>query len=68
MYLRATKTELEATGESAEGMAETTSKLRASLYALSHQKVDILDSNGNYKSTFAIIKEMGAAWSEMSDQ
>ena len=46
MYLRATKTELEATGESAEGMAETTSKLRASLLALSHQKVDILDKEG----------------------
>lgn len=69
MYLRATKTELEATGESAEGMAETTSKLRDSLKALSHGQVDIFDeAKQEYKSTTEVIKEMGAAWSSMSDK
>lgn len=41
MYLRATKTELEEAGESTEGMAESTSKLRQELLALTHGKVDI---------------------------
>ena len=69
MYLRATKTDLEATGESADGMAETTSKLRESLKALSHGQVDIFDTvKQQYKSTTQIIIDMGKAWSVMSDQ
>ena len=41
MYLRSTKTELEAAGESTEGMADSISKLREELLALTHGKVDI---------------------------
>ena len=69
MYLRSTKADLEAAGESTEGMAETTSKLRDSLKALSHGKVDIFDEvTKQYKSTTDIIIEMGKAWDSMSDK
>lgn len=69
MYLRSTKAEVEAAGESTEGMAETTSKLRDSLKALSHGQVDIFDNaTKQYKSTTDIIIEMGKAWDVMSDK
>ena len=69
MYLRSTKADVEAAGESTEGMAETTSKLRDSLKALSHGKVDIFDNvTKQYKSTTDIIIEMGKAWDSMSDK
>lgn len=69
MYLRSTKAEVEAAGESTEGMAETTSKLRDSLKALSHGQVDIFDNaTKQYKSTTDIIIEMGKAWDTMSDK
>ena len=69
MYLRSTKADVEAAGESTEGMAETTSKLRDSLKALSHGQVDIFDNaTKQYKSTTDIIIEMGKAWDKMSDK
>ena len=69
MYLRSTKADVEAAGEFTEGMAETTSKLRDSLKALSHGQVDIFDSaTKQYKSTTDIIIEMGKAWDKMSDK
>ena len=51
MYLRSTKTELEAAGESTEGMADSISKLREELLALTHGKVDIQLDEDRYKST-----------------
>lgn len=68
MYLRSTKTELEAAGESTEGMAESTSKLREQLMALTHGKVDIMLNEDTYKSTYQIIKEMSEAWDTMTDK
>lgn len=68
MYLRSTKTDLEAAGESTEGMAETTSKLREKLLALTHQKVDIQLDADTYKSSYQILKEMSAVWKEMTDK
>lgn len=67
MYLRATKTELEDAGESTEGMAESTSKLREQLLALSHGKVDVLSDADTYKSTYQIFKDMAGAWKDMTD-
>ena len=67
MYLRATKTELEDAGESTEGMAESTSKLREQLLALSHGKVDVLLDEDTYKSTYQIFQEMASAWKDMTD-
>ena len=62
MYLRSTKTELEAAGESTEGMADSISKLREELLALTHGKVDIQLDEDSYKSTYDILKEMAGAW------
>lgn len=67
MYLRATKTELEEAGESTEGMAATISELRSELLALTHEKVDIQLDADTYKSTYQILKEMSAAWKDMTD-
>ena len=67
MYLRSTKTELEAAGESTEGMADSISKLREELLALTHGKVDIQLDEDSYKSTYQILKEMADAWHDMTD-
>ena len=67
MYLRSTKTELDAAGESTEGMADSVSKLREELLALTHGKVDIQLNEDTYKSTYQILKEMSAAWQDMTD-
>lgn len=68
MYLRATKTELEEAGESTEGMAETTSKLREQLLALTHGQVDIQLDEDTYKSTYQIFEDMADAWDDMTDK
>lgn len=68
MRIRGAKTELEDAGEATEGMANTTAELRKELYALSHQKVDIMLDEDTFKSTYDIIKEMSAAWEEMTDK
>ena len=68
MYLRSTKTELEDAGESTEGMAETTSKLKDNLLALTHGKVNILSDDNTYKNTYQIIKEISQAWGDMTDK
>lgn len=67
MYLRASKTEAEAAGESTEGMAESVSKLRDEILALTGHKVDILEDNGDYKSTIQIMRELSQIWNELSD-
>ena len=67
MYLRAAKADLEATGESTEGMASSTSKLRASILALTGQKVDIQLDENTFKSTYQILKEISAVWDKIAD-
>lgn len=67
MYLRASKVELEEAGESTDGMAESTSKLRESVLALTGQKVDIMLDEDTYKSTYQILKEISQVWSSMAD-
>lgn len=67
MYLRAAKTEAEEAGEETDGMAESVSKLRGEILALTGNKVDIYDQNGDFKSTIQIMRELSAVWSELSD-
>jgi len=67
MFLRAAKVELEEAGESAEGMASSTSKLRESILALTRQKVDIQLDENTFKSTYQIMKEISEVWSDMAD-
>jgi TP901 family phage tail tape measure protein len=65
MYLRAAKSELEDTGESADGCANSVSELRSELKSLTG--VDIMIDNKNFKSTYQIMKELSQVWSGLSD-
>lgn len=60
MYLRAAKTEAEDMGESTEGMADSVSKLRKELKALTG--VDIMKSDNTFKGIFQQYRELAAVW------
>lgn len=65
MYLRAAKTEAEDAGVETEGMAESVSELRDKLLKLTG--VDIQAANGDFKSTYQIMKELAGVWKDLSD-
>lgn len=67
MYLRAAKTEAEEAGESTEGMAESVSKLREEMLALTGNKVDIQIDEDTFKSTYQIMKELAEVWDNLTD-
>ena len=67
MYLRAAKTEAEEAGESTDGMAESVSKLREEIKALTGNKVDIMQDDQTFKSTYQILKELSQVWNQISD-
>lgn len=59
------KTELEEAGESTDGMATSTAKLRDEIKSLTG--VDIMLNEDEFKSTAEIIKELGAVWENLTD-
>lgn len=65
LRLRGTKVSLEEAGEDVEGMAETTSKMRENIKALSG--VDIMLDDNNYKSTYQIMREISNVWNDLTD-
>lgn len=65
MRLRGATTELEEAGLDTEGMAESTSKLREEIMALSG--VDIMLDNNTFKGTYQILDELSEKWSSLSD-
>ncbi|MBD8989267.1 MAG: phage tail tape measure protein [Clostridiales bacterium] len=67
MYLRAAKTEAEEAGESTEGMAESVSKLRKEILALTSGRVDIQLDEDTFKSTYQILKELSKVWGDLTD-
>ena len=67
MYLRAAKTEAEEAGESTEGMAESVSKLRKEILALTSGRVDIQLDENTFKSTYQILKELSKVWGDLTD-
>lgn len=67
MYLRAAKTEAEEAGESTEGMAESVSKLRKEILALTSGRVDIQLDEDTFKSTYQILKELSEVWGDLTD-
>lgn len=67
LRLRATATDISEMGEDADGAAETVSKLRDQLLALTNGKVDIQLDEDTYKSTYQIMLEMSKVWNEMTD-
>lgn len=65
MRLRSSKSELEAAGIDTEGMADSTSKLREELQALTG--VDIMIDNDTFKSSYDILMDIGEAWDQLTD-
>lgn len=71
MRLRGAKTELEEAGESTDGMAESSSKLREKIAALTNVDgtggFDIMKNEDEFKSTFDIMKGIADVWDDMSN-
>lgn len=65
MRIRGAKTELEDMGEDADGMVESTAKLREEIMALSG--VDIMKDNKTFKSTYQILDELSQKWKDLTD-
>lgn len=59
------KAELEELGESTDDLAGSTSKYRKELLALTG--VDIQDQNGQFKSTYEILKEIADQWERIGE-
>ena len=70
MRLRGAETELVTAGESTDGMAESTSKLREKILALTNVTgkggFDIMLGEDEFKSTYAIMKGISEVWDQMT--
>lgn len=65
LRIRGAKADLEEMGESTDGLADSSSKMREELLALTG--VDIMLDENTFKSTAQIIQEIGENWSKMTD-
>lgn len=65
LRIRGAKSDLESMGESTDDLADSTSKMREEIKALTG--VDIMLDEDTFKSTAQIIKEIGAVWNQMTD-
>jgi len=65
LRLRGAKADLKSMGEDTDGLAESTSKLREQIKALSG--VDIMLDDNTFKSTAHQVKELGAVFNDLSD-
>ena len=71
MRLRGAKTELQDAGEDTEGMAESTSKLREQIMALTNVGgnggFDIMSDPNTFKSTYEIMLGISKVWDKLTD-
>ncbi len=67
MYIRATKVEAEEAGIETEGMANSVSELRTQILALTRNRVDIMESDDDFKSPYKVIKELAAIWNTLKE-
>ncbi len=71
MRLRGAKVELQQAGEDTEGMAESTSKLREQIMALTNTTgkggFDIMLDEETFKSTYEILQGISKVWQDISD-
>lgn len=65
LRIRGAKTELEDMGEDTDGMAESVSKLRDEIKALTG--VDLMIDDSTFKSTYQQLKEISEVWDKLSD-
>ena len=68
MYLRATKTELEDSGEDATYCASSMSKLRDSILGLTKGQVDIQLDKDTYKDVYDIMQEISRVYDQLTDK
>lgn len=68
MYLRATKTELEDSGEDATYCASSMSKLRDSILGLTKGQVDIQLDEDTYKDVYDIMQEISRVYDQLTDK
>lgn len=71
MRIRGMTTELKEEGEETDGVAESTSKLRDQVLALTNVSgkggIDIMTDTGDFKSTYDILVDIGKVWKQMND-
>ena len=71
MRLRGAKTELEQAGESTDGMATSTSKLRDTIKGLTNVNgnsgFDIMADENTFKSTYEIMLGISKVWDKLTD-
>ncbi len=65
LRLVSTKAQLEELGEETEYACETISDYRDLVMGLTNNKVDIIGDDGQYLSTYEIIKKISEVWSKM---
>ena len=65
MRLRSSKSDLEQAGEDTEGMADSVSKLREEILALSG--VDIMLDENTFKTPYQMLIEIGKVWDNLTD-
>lgn len=66
LRLTSTSAQLEELGEDTEYACETISDYRNLVMGLTHNKVDILGDDGQYLSTYEIIKKLSEVWKELN--
>lgn len=66
LRMTSTSAELEELGEDTEYACETLSDYRDLVMGLTHNKVDIIGDNGEYKSTFQMLQEISKVWQDMN--
>ena len=65
MRLRSSKSDLEAAGEDTDGMADSVSKLKDEIQALTG--VDIMIDGDTFKDPYDMLMEIGKVWDDLSD-
>ena len=66
MRIRGMKGELEALGEEYDNI-ESISKIQTQILNLTKGKVNIFDNNGNFRSTYDILKDISDVYNDLSD-
>ena len=67
MRLRNATNELVEMGEEVDPAIQTVTQLQAQILNLTHGKVNIFEDNGDFKSTYQILKEISEVYDQLSD-
>lgn len=67
LRLRGMKGQLEELGEEVDENVESISKMQTHILNLTHGKVNIFQDNGDFKSTYQILKEIAGVYNQLKD-